>query len=379
MLFGCLLLLVVGIWFNLRVRIGAQRVELAWFEAGLVFSLALIPLPWAILLTPLAVAVCFAGRQPAVKLTYNAASYTIAAASAVGILVLFNIRPPFLGTDLLAVTVAGIIAALVTHIAVATVIAIVQDVSVFATWQASAWLQLLTLIGNLTVGVGLLALARYGPWAVAVVPVLVLCLHQAYRERVRSHEERDAGRKHAAAVGRLIKDLDETALLRRATEDACVLADVDVTDIEFPALGGAPAILHRHVRRGPGWTGDPSKAPSINARVVGDFPVPLGDGGSSSGRLRAWLAGGAPDLQLGRFEEEALSSLARHAGAAVRNARLHARQTHLATHDRLTDLPTRLVLIERIESAFQTGAWARCRGGSAGSNREPVEGRHRRR
>jgi diguanylate cyclase (GGDEF)-like protein len=88
--------------------------------------------------------------------------------------------------------------------------------------------------------------------------------------------------------------------------------------------------------------------------MVADFSVPTGDG-DPPGRLRAWLVGGGADLRLGEFEEEALRSLAEHTGAAVRNARIHARQTFHATHDRLTGLPARPLLVERIESAFRTG------------------------
>ena len=39
----------------------------------------------------------------------------------------------------------------------------------------------------------------------------------------------------------------------------------------------------------------------------------------------------------------------------MRNARIHAQQTYLATHDRLTALPTRQVLIDHIEKRFRTG------------------------
>ena len=223
-----------------------------------------------------------------------------------------------------------------------------------ATWRASAGLQLLTLAGNLAFAVSVLILARYAIWMVAVLPLVVVCLHQAYEGRLRGEQEREAGQRHAAAVGRLTEDLDEPGVLRRATEDACSLADVDVVEIELPAHDDVPAVLHRHVRRGQPWSGGPMDAPALPARVVADMTVPT-DEGAEPGRLRAWLVGGAPDLRLGQFEEEALHSLAAHAGAAVRNARIHARQTYLATHDRLTALPTRQVFIDYIEARFRTG------------------------
>ncbi|MFL6127432.1 MAG: EAL domain-containing protein [Mycobacteriales bacterium] len=229
-----------------------------------------------------------------------------------------------------------------------------EDVPLLTAWRAGAGLQLLMMAGNISVGVGVLVLARYGLLAVALAVAAALGLHQRYEGRLRSHQEREAGQRHAAAVGRLTEDLDEPGVLQRAAQDACDLADADVVDIELPTHGGAAAVLHRHSRRGEQWTGDPTAAPGLSARMVAELPVPTGDG-ATPGRLRVWLASGAPDLRPGQFKEAALRSLAEHAGAAVRNARIHAQQTYHATHDRLTGLPARQLLIDRIERPLRAG------------------------
>jgi len=288
-------------------------------------------------------------------MAYNISSYTIAASAAAGTLTLLHVSRPFTGAALVILALSGALAGLVTYLAVAAVVAVAQEVSLSATWRASAGLQLLTLAGNIAMAIGMLLLSHYGTLAMAALPAAALCLHQAYEGRLRGEQEREAGRRHAAAVGRLTEDLDEPGVLRRATEDACALADVDVVEIELPAHDGVPALLHRHFRREPPWVGDPADAPTLPARMVADMLVPTNDG-ADPGRLRAWLVGGASDLHLGRFEEDALQSLAAHAGAAVRNARIHARQTFLATHDRLTELPTRQVLIDHVEKRFRAGA-----------------------
>jgi diguanylate cyclase (GGDEF)-like protein len=354
-LLGCLGLIFASVRFHLPVRLGAQRAELSWSEAALVLTLALVAGAWAVLLTPIAVAVNYAQRRiEPMKTLYNVANNTVAAAAAAGVLAIVKVSQPYGVSDILTLAAAGAVAGLVTHLAVAAVVAAAQDLPLLATWRASAGLQLLTLAGNLAFAVSVLILARYAIWMVAVLPLVVVCLHQAYEGRLRGEQEREAGQRHAAAVGRLTEDLDEPGVLRRATEDACALADVDVVEIELPAHGDVPAVLHRHVRRGQPWSGGPMDAPALPARVVADMPVPTDDA-AEPGRLRAWLVGGAPDLRLGQFEEEALHSLAAHAGAAVRNARIHARQTYLATHDRLTALPTRQVFIDYIEARFRTG------------------------
>ena len=351
---GVLALLTAGVRFCLPVRLGAQRVELAWGEAGLLLSLAIVPSAWVVLLTPLALLLCFAGRQPAIKTVYNLSSYTIAAGGASAVLTLGKASRPFSGAEMLTLAAAGLVAGATTYLTVAAVVALAQHVPFLATWRASAGLQLITLAGNLLMAIGALALARHGAWAVAVLPVAALGLHQAYEGRVRGHEEREAGQRHAAAVGRLTEDLDELGVLRRAAEDACALGDVDVLDVELPAFGDAPAVLHRYARRGQIWTGVPDDAPKLSARIVADMPVPVG--GKTPGRLRAWLIGCGDDLRLGEFQEQALRSLSEHAGAAIRNARVHAQQTFYATHDRLTSLPARQLLIDRIESGFRAGS-----------------------
>jgi diguanylate cyclase (GGDEF)-like protein len=294
-------------------------------------------------------------RFSPVKTIYNVAHNTVAVATAASVLAALGVERPYAGNDLSVLAASGALVGLITYLAVAAVVAVAEDISLWATWKASVGgLQLLTLVGNLAIAIGIVAISHYGVWAVVAVIVLAVCLHQGYEGRLRGGQEREAGRRHAAAVGRLTEDLDEPGVLRRATEDACALADVDVVEIELPAHDDVPAVLHRHVRRGQPWSGDPADAPALPARVVADMPVPTDDG-AEPGRLRAWLVGGAPDLRLGQFEEEALRSLAAHARAAVRNARIHARQTYLATHDRLTALPTRQVFIDYIEARFRTG------------------------
>jgi diguanylate cyclase len=302
---------------------------------------------------PVAVAARFAGRQPAIKTVYNVGSNTAAAGAAAGILAVAGATRPFDRIDLLTLTLAGAAAGLVTDLAVAAVVATVQDVNLFATWRASGGLQVLTLAGNLGLAVGVLVLARYQPTAVVVLPLAGLFLHQGYVGRLRGHQEREAGQRHAAAVGRLTADLDEPGVIRRSAEGACQLVSADAVDVELPGPDPSiPPVLHRHQRRGESWTGDPAHAPALPAQLVATLPVPVSDG-RAAGRLRVWLASSAPDIRLGSGEDAALRSLATHTGAAISNARLHAQQTYYATHDRLTRLPARPLLVEQIEVSMR--------------------------
>jgi predicted signal transduction protein with EAL and GGDEF domain len=354
-LLGALGLLFLGVRLHVSVRLGSQREELAWGEAGLLLALALAPPSWVVLLTPVAVVANFVQRRfPPVKILFNVASNTVAAAAAAAVLAACDAARPFAGPEFASLAAAGAVAGLVTYLAVAAVIAVVQQVPLLATWRASGGLQALTLASNIGLALGVLVLLEYQPWAVAALPVVALCLHQGNEGRLRGRQEREAGRRHAAAVGRLTRDLDEAGVLRRGAEDACDLADADVVDVELPARDAEPPVLHRHSRRGETWTGRPSGAPALPAQVVAEFPVYLGED-VAPGRLRVWLANPAPDLRLGEGEKPALKSLADHLGAAIVNARLHARQTYHATHDRVTGLPVRQLVVERVERSLRAG------------------------
>lgn len=352
---GALTLIFIGVRFRLSTRVGGQKVELTWSEAGFLFALAAVSAPWVVLLTPVAVGASLLMRRFAlIKILYNVACCTVAAGAVVAIVLAAKPSRPFVGPELFVLFGAGAVAGLVTHLAVAAVVAVVQDVSLLTTWRAAAGLQLFTLASQLGVAVGVLFLLDlYGLPAAIVAPVLALSLHQGNEGRLRGRQERDAGQRHAAAVGRLTEDLDEPGVLRRAIQDACALADVEVLEIELPARGTTAARLYRYSRRSEPWTGPPADAPPLPARVVAELPVPTRDG-APAGTLRAWLVGAAPDLSLGQFEREALASLAEHTGAAIRNARAHAEQTYHATHDRLTGLPIRQVLLDRIHDSAIT-------------------------
>lgn len=353
LLAGCLALLYAGTRFHLSIRFGAQRVELAWGEAGVVLALAFVPAPWVVLLTPAAVLLHWAGRQPAVKTVYNVAIYTAAAAAAAVIATLAGVTRPVGGADLLVLTAAGVVSGLITHVAVAVVIAVVQDVSVWATWRASAGLQVLTLAGNLGIAAGVLILARHDPRLVVALPPIALCLHQGYVGRLRGYQERVAGQRKSVAVGRLTADLDEPGVVRRAAEEAAGLTAADIVEVELAATADAPGALYRHHRGRDPWLGAPGEAPPLPARRVAQVAI-SGDGRAPVGELRVWLASGAPDLRLHDRDEQALQILATTTAAALGNARAHALQTRLASTDRLTGLPTRPVLLERVESTVHT-------------------------
>ena len=352
------MLMLAGLRLHLKIRLGAQRVELTWSEAALILALVLVPGPWVVLLTPLAVGLNFAQRRiTLVKTIYNVAIFTVAAAAAVMILKFAGASRPYIGMDLLAVVGAGAVAGLVTYLAVAAVVAVVQDVGLFATWRASGSLQVLTLAGNLGLAVAVILLARLDPRLIVALPPVAFLLHQGYVGRFKGHQERQAGQRKSVAISRLTADLDEPGVVRRTAEEAAMLMQADAADVEVFGTDGSPSSVYRYCRRDDVWIGAPEAVPALAAQLAARVPI-VGEGRTPVGELRVWLAAGTADLRISSADMEALGILAATAAAALANARIHAEQTRLARTDRTTGLPTRQVLLARIERASQRPAGA---------------------
>lgn len=359
----CVALIYLGVSVHLRTRLGAQRLELAWGEAAMMLALTLVPPAWVVLCTPVGVGLRLVGRQPVIKSVYNLSIYTVAAAGAAAV---SSALPYTAGNlaSLLVLAAAGVVGGLITHVAVAVVIAVAQDTSVLASWRAGAGLQVLSAAGNVAVAVVVIVLAGHDPRLIAVLPAVGLCLHQGYVGRLRGREERTAAQRQLEAVDALAADLDEAAVAGRAATEIAALLGADVVEVELYLAAGRPATVHQHSRRAQPFSGDPADAPTPVGRVLAQ--VPVGGSGDPVGQIRVWLTGGSPDLQLSSRDQVALRTLAAALHTALANAHAHEqlrivadRQTHQATHDRITDLPAHDLLIDHIEAHLtqaRTGA-----------------------
>ena len=245
--------------------------------------------------------------------------------------------------------VAGATSGLVTHFAVAAVISVVQRVGLLATWRASGGLLALTLAGNLAVAAAVIALYSYSLTALLAVPALGILVHQRYVGRLRTHEEREAGKRKSVALGQLTADLDEPGVIRRTAKEAAALTDAHIVEVEMALGDTSDRSLHRYHREGHHWSGTPTEAPALDGRLIAQIPLTV-EGRNLGGEIRVWLEAGAANVRLSAADTEALGILSATASAALANARAHAQQTLLATTDRTTGLPIRSVLIDRIES-----------------------------
>jgi diguanylate cyclase (GGDEF)-like protein len=349
----CIAVIYVGVSVHLRTRLGAQRLELSWGEAAMMLALTLVPPAWVVLCTPVGVGLRLVGRQPAIKSVYNLSSYTVAAAGAA----LVSSTQPYAAGNLSALVVlalAGLVGGLITHVAVAGVIAVAQDTSLLASWRAGAGLQLLSVAGNVATALVVIVLAGHDARLIAALPIVGLCLHQGYMGRLRGREERTAAQRQLEAVDALAADLDEAAVASRAAAEIADLLAADVVEVELFAASDRDAVVYQHCRRGVAWRGDPGQVPTAVGRLLAQ--VSIAGTGDPVGQIRVWLAGGSADLQLSTGDQVAVRTLAAAAHTALANARAHERlrmiaerQTYQATHDRITGLPVHDLLIEHVD------------------------------
>jgi diguanylate cyclase len=362
----CVAVLFAGVAVNFRTRLGAQRLELSWGEAAMMLGLALVPPAWVVLCTPVGVgAWLLKCRQPPIKTVYNLSSYTIAAAAGAAII---STGPSYRDggpVALVLLAAAGLVAGLITHVAVAGVIAVAQDLPLLASWRAGAGLQLLSAAGNVATAVTVLILTRHDPRLVAALPLVGLCLHQGYVGRLRGRDERAAAQRQLAVFDALAGlDIDEAGVAARAAAEITTLLSADLVEVELCPGTDRAAAVHQHPRRGQPWRGRPADAPRPVGRLLADVAIP-GEDGQPVGHIRVWLAGGSADLQLSPRDQVALRTLAPVIGTTLANARAHRRLreaaadlAHQASHDRITDLPAHNLFLDQTDDLL-----ARSRGG----------------
>ncbi|MEQ4301225.1 EAL domain-containing protein [Plantactinospora sp. B6F1] len=415
--------------FRLRFRVGSGRVSVTWGEASFIIGLSLVPpgwLPAAALLgavlgwTLLAI---FVDRRSALDVVRTAAALGLSVAWAVTVTLavagaLGTPVPGVLGTILVTDLAPPLIAALAVG-ALAYLLAAAGLVGLTLSLRHGERLwpallralqgKLLMFVGNVFVGLAVVAVVGYDPrWLLFLPPVLWL-LQQTYSQRLRADDERRAWRALAEATGAL-NQLDEHGVATAGVAGPLALfgaewVEVDVRrgDGRWRRYRGEPGrpVWHRDLtaaeRAHPGEPGGPSGPPNdakgrlplasrfgldlVASQVGGDLsagraagragtgqgpPVtgrteqelvrPLVVGACPVGELRVRLPRSAPP---GQREQDALSAFGDALAAALHDAATHrqlrlvtAQSSYEAVHDALTNLINRAALLSKGDVAL---------------------------
>jgi diguanylate cyclase (GGDEF)-like protein len=337
-----------GIVLRLEIRVDSHRWVLAWGETALVLSLFLVPAPWVVLLTTAGKAagsaITFHRHQP-IKLVYNTAAHAVAAVLAAATAVSIG-RGPFDlrdARDVTALLLAGAVYDLASEALTVAVIAVANGSKPGTVWRAGVGLATLTMVGNLAVTAGVLALAALNHRLVLVLPIAALILQKAYREAQRSRVERESSRRLTEAISAL-GHLDEATILTRTATQAAVLLSASSAEVVIHTAAGEPESVAvypsaRNARLpGPWWTETVELVHPDQDELVGEIRLHFAQPVRLTDRERGLL--------------NALAGVARNALAAARahsdTEHLAAELSHQVTHDPLTGLPTQQLLLERI-------------------------------
>ncbi|MEV1075101.1 putative bifunctional diguanylate cyclase/phosphodiesterase [Micromonospora parva] len=354
--------LAVAQFARLRFRSPAGMVSITWGEAALIVCLYLTPAGWLPSATLLGTGLAWTilslhnDRRPALEIVRIAAS--LAAASALAVSVTTALGRPLLSapTPMLALAV---IAGSVTYLLVTAwlggvTVGLRHGLPIGPPLLAALRGKLLMFVGNVAVGLVVVALLELDPRWLLLLPPLLWLLQQTYRYRLRSDQERRTWRAFAEATAAL-NQLDERGVASAAVTGALTLFNAELVDVDVARPDGR---WHRYrgdaggqlVDRetGPPEQSEPDEHELSRALSVGAAPV---------GRLRVRFPRSAPPTAR---ERDAVAAFGDALAAALHDAATHhelrlvtARSSYDAVHDPLTGLANRAAMLSRGDQSLR--------------------------
>ncbi|MEH0931861.1 putative bifunctional diguanylate cyclase/phosphodiesterase [Micromonospora sp. CPCC 205558] len=347
---------------RLRFRSPAGMVSITWGEAALIVCLYLTPAGWLPAATLLGTGLAWTilslhnDRRPALEIVRIAAS--LAAASALAVSVTTALGRPLLSppTPMLALAV---IAGSVTYLLVTAwlggvTLGLRHGLPFGPPLLAALRGKLLMFVGNVAVGLVVVALLELDPRWLLLLPPLLWLLQQTYRYRLRSDQERRTWRAFAEATAAL-NQLDERGVATAAVTGALTLFNAELVDVDVARADGqwrryrgdaGGQLVDRETD--PPDQSDPDEHELSRALSVGAAPV---------GRLRVRFPRSAPPTAR---ERDAVAAFGDALAAALHDAATHhelrlvtARSSYEAVHDPLTGLANRAAMLSKGDQSLR--------------------------
>jgi len=348
---------------SLRLRIGSGRLSVTWGEAALIIGLYAAPSGWLPAATFAGTFAAwlllsvFAKLRTPLEVVFIAASQTVAVAAAVTVACLLSdpIGAPLEPPLALALILGALTYLLVGALLAVLFLRLVHGVPVFATMLRALNDKLLMFIGNVVVGLAVVAMVNADPrWLVLLPPALWL-LQQTYGQRLRAADERRAWEEFAGATSAL-KKLDEDEVATAGVAGALRLLVAERVDLDVVRMDG-------------GWRHYFGDADGGNGVVdVDERPATDGDDstlvreltvrGQLVGQIRVALP--RPTLPSAR-DEFALRSFGDTLAVALHDAVTHRawsllqeRSSYDAVHDAPTGLLNRAAVVAEGDAALRS-------------------------
>ncbi|WP_431873716.1 putative bifunctional diguanylate cyclase/phosphodiesterase [Micromonospora marina] len=350
---------------RLRFRSASGMVSITWGEAALVVCLWLVPAGWLPAAALLGVGAAWtvmslvADRRPALELVGIAGSLT--AATALAATVATALGPPLLAAPTpelaLTLTAAAVTYLLTTAFLGAVTLALRHGIAIGPPLLAALRGKLLMFVGNVAVGLVVVALLELDARWLLLLPPPLWLLQQTYRHRLRADQERRTWRAFAEATAAL-NQLDERGVATAAVTGALTLFGAELAEVEV-ARGEGRWRRYRADRGG--QVRDREVEPSAGADA-GEHELVrrLAVGSTEVGRLRVRFARSAPPSAR---ERDGVAAFGDALAAALHDAATHrelrlvtARSSYDAVHDQLTGLLNRAALLAKGDQALRQRA-----------------------
>ena len=360
----------------MHLRFGGERYTYTWSEAAVVLGLVLVPFPHLVLVAPLAVALThsLSGRQP-MKVYYNAMSMAIAVTVARYSMVLVSGHATVAGSTgwrhWVGLACAAAVFSAVNSATTTAAVSASQGLPLGTVLRRHLPATLGVLAGN-TLVAALLLQIRWNAATVAMLPVLLGLLYTTYRGNLSAREDRDTWRELEAA-SKDLASLDVDQVARVAVARSLRLARADEVEILLRANNSTGAKRY-HLNASGDITQSGTDASVLDVldlqsgALVSSVAESLSSGATTTshslvmrldspenlqalGALRLQFRSG---VRLTDRERQVLVTFGRSVAASVYNAQLYEhtreasrRHEHEATHDSLTGLPNRSLLVRR--------------------------------
>ncbi len=351
----------------LERRTGQSVEAFTFAELCVILSIALLPLPHAVVIAGTCLLVVDLARRLAVtKALFNAANFVLAMSLAG--LAAHAVSPVLVGTSLASLTalvVGTFVFFLVNSGGVALAVALEQHASVGSIYRQGLALRLGLAGVNAVTALLVVVLATWDGSALVGLPPVLVALYASYHGYLKAAQERDVWQQLESAT-RELNSLDLNTVVSAALSRSAQLFKADTATVVLYDSGTSTV-----------YRGDATGLVGTCVDPQLGVPDRLGGFESDDGSLMVYAAplegpqGRIGALRLGfrgpvvlrRREQQVLKTLAHSISTTLQNARLfremrtHAEaMTYEASHDALTGLGNRVLLQERAVACMAAAA-----------------------
>jgi diguanylate cyclase (GGDEF)-like protein len=342
------------------IRLPSGKITSGWTDLAIVVGLALLPPPWIVLGTVVAMLVpkLFVSTRTPQRILFAVGKETLLAAAGGAVFLLGGYRPdpqrPAVHIGLIAAAVA--VMWVVDELIASPVLAVASHRSVRQMFLINFRLSIVPVVSHFVLAILVVGiLSSSGDLRLLwVVPPMMLCIYFWQAGHERGRQERESWQRLAEATDELnVIDLDEvlhSAVMRASQLFSAVQAEIRLPDDDRTVRGSSKSISHDGLIDTEAKSGENILTTELSGH----------DGSNPIGSLTIYFQAPVRLAESETFKMKAFSSALytaiRNAKAYAELGRIAATNAHAATHDPLTGLPNRRQLYDRAEELFRASS-----------------------